>query len=53
MLESILWPLGICLAMLVFVAGLVLIAAIFILLLPVAALVGIRNGVRRYHEEKP
>ncbi len=53
-IEAILWPLsvGICLAVLIFIAGLALISAIFILLLPFAAVAGIRSGVRRYYEEQ-
>jgi hypothetical protein len=54
MLGSILWPLGIglCLAMLVFVAGVILIVGIFVLASPFAAIIGIRRGVRRYYEER-
>jgi hypothetical protein len=51
MLASTFWPLGIgiWLAVLVFAAGLILIAAIFILLLPFAATAGIQDGVRSYY----
>jgi hypothetical protein len=54
MLASILWPLGIgiWLAVLLFAAGLILIPAIFILLLPFAAAAGIQDGVRRYYAER-
>jgi hypothetical protein len=46
MLASILWPLGIGLGL--SVAGLVFIAAIVVFLTPLAAIVGIRNGIRDF-----
>ncbi|GEM_PF-2983561 len=49
-MAALLWPLGLglWLGALVFIAGLIVIAALVVMLIPLMAVVGIREGIRRW-----